>query len=143
MRTRLPDKNSFARRAGAFTLVEMLITMVTTTIVLGGALAAYLYGLKMVQFTQPKLSASDDARKAVALDSRQPTDTPVNTSATAFAMVATAPGCALQDLELESIRNTLHACKGNVSLAAKQLNISRNTIYRKLKPSAIDVTLPH
>lgn len=83
------------------------------------------------------------ARKTVALDSRQPTDTPVSTTATAFATVATAPGRALQDLELESIRNALQACKGNVSLAAKQLNISRNTIYRKLKPSAIDVTLPH
>ncbi len=63
------------------------------------------------------------ARKAVALDSRQPTDTPVSTTATAFATVATAPGRALQDLELESIRNALQACKGNVSLAAKQLNV--------------------
>lgn len=83
------------------------------------------------------------ARKAVTLNSRQSTDTPVNTAATAFATFATAPGSALQDLELESIRNALQACKGNVSMAAKQLNISRNTIYRKLKPSAIDQTLPH
>jgi type II secretory pathway pseudopilin PulG len=57
--------SSDARRA--FTLVEILITMVTTTMVLGAAMGAYMYGLKMVQFIQPKLSASDDARKAVSL----------------------------------------------------------------------------
>lgn len=55
-----------SRRRGAFTLVEVLVTMVTVLIVLGAAMATYLYGLKMVQFVQPKLTASDDARKAVA-----------------------------------------------------------------------------
>jgi len=56
-----------SRPKGAFTLVEILITMVTVTIVLSGAMAAYMYGLKMVQFIQPKLTASDDARKSVSL----------------------------------------------------------------------------
>ena len=55
-----------ARRCRAFTLVEVLVTMVTVMIVLAGAMAAYIYGLRMVQFVQPKLSASDDARKAMA-----------------------------------------------------------------------------
>lgn len=55
------------RRRGAFTLVEVLITMVTTVIVMGGTLAAYIYGLKMMQYVRPKLTASDDARKAVSL----------------------------------------------------------------------------
>ena len=63
LNTSFPRSN----RRRAFTLVEILITMVTTTIVLGGAMAAYMYGLKMVQFVQPKLNASDDARKAISL----------------------------------------------------------------------------
>lgn len=70
MKTRLhPVVSTKVRRARglrAFTLVEVLVTMVTVLIVLGGAMATYLYGIKMVQFIQPKLSASDDARKAVA-----------------------------------------------------------------------------
>jgi type II secretory pathway pseudopilin PulG len=55
------------RRPAAFTLVEVLITMVTTTIIMGGVMAAYMYGLRMVQFVQPKLTSSDEARKAVSL----------------------------------------------------------------------------
>ena len=62
-----PIISGSARARRAFTLVEILITMVTTTMVLGAAMAAYMYGLKMVQFIQPKLAASDDARKAVSL----------------------------------------------------------------------------
>ena len=63
----IPPRSSLPRCRRAFTLVEVLITMVTVVILLGGAMAAYMYGLKMVQFVQPKLTASDDARKAVAL----------------------------------------------------------------------------
>jgi transcriptional regulator of acetoin/glycerol metabolism len=39
----------------------------------------------------------------------------------------------LEQVEFTTIRRTLEACEGNVSKAAKILNISRNTIYRKLK----------
>jgi transcriptional regulator of acetoin/glycerol metabolism len=39
----------------------------------------------------------------------------------------------LEQVEMMTIRRTMSACGGNVSKAAKQLNISRNTIYRKLK----------
>ncbi len=76
----------------AFTLVEVLITMVTTVVVMGGGLAAYIYGLRMVQFVQPKLTASDDARKAVALlteDIRGAFDVKVgNRSGTTFEPIA-------------------------------------------------------
>ena len=51
----------------------------------------------------------------------------------------TAAGTAMDDLEqieLNSILRTLQACGGNVSAASKRLNISRNTIYRKLKKQA-------
>jgi sigma-54 dependent transcriptional regulator, acetoin dehydrogenase operon transcriptional activator AcoR len=43
----------------------------------------------------------------------------------------------LQQVKFESIQRALAACGGNVSLAAKQLNVSRNTIYRKLKSAAL------
>jgi transcriptional regulator of acetoin/glycerol metabolism len=50
---------------------------------------------------------------------------------------ASPPAAASQDnleqVEFMTIRRTLEACEGNVSKAAKILNISRNTIYRKLK----------
>ena len=39
---------------------------------------------------------------------------------------------SLEQVEISTIRRVLDACAGNVSLASKQLNISRNTIYRKL-----------
>lgn len=39
----------------------------------------------------------------------------------------------LEQVEITTIRRVLDACGGNVSTASKQLNISRNTIYRKLK----------
>ncbi len=42
----------------------------------------------------------------------------------------------LEQVEISTIRRVLEACGGNVSTASKQLNISRNTIYRKLKKQA-------
>ena len=56
-----------ARRRAGFTLVEMLITMVTVVMVTGAILSAYIYGLKMTQYTKPKLGASDEARLAISL----------------------------------------------------------------------------
>jgi len=39
----------------------------------------------------------------------------------------------LEQVELSAILRALEACGGNVSTASKRLNISRNTIYRKLR----------
>lgn len=39
----------------------------------------------------------------------------------------------LEELEIATIRTALDAAYGNISVAAKKLGISRNTIYRKLK----------
>jgi hypothetical protein len=47
----------------AFTLPEILITMALFMLVIGGVIAAHLYGLKLCKITQVKLGASDDARK--------------------------------------------------------------------------------
>jgi len=39
----------------------------------------------------------------------------------------------LEQAEIEMIRSVLEAAGGNISAASKQLGISRNTIYRKLR----------
>jgi PAS domain S-box-containing protein len=39
----------------------------------------------------------------------------------------------LEEMEIEKIRNVLDKNKGNISQTAKELNISRSTLYRKLK----------
>lgn len=52
---------------GGFTLVEVMVAMATTLIVIGAALAVYLYTLRMLEFTKPKLEANDQARKAMAV----------------------------------------------------------------------------
>ncbi len=39
----------------------------------------------------------------------------------------------LKELSMSAIRQTLEECRGNVSQAARQLGISRQTLYRKLK----------
>ena len=39
----------------------------------------------------------------------------------------------LEHIEHEIVKATLEALDGNVSAAARQLGISRNTLYRKLK----------
>jgi hypothetical protein len=67
MRTAAKPNPGSRRCCRAFTLLEVLITFVTAVFVLGGALGAYLYGARMTQVVQPKLMASDQARKAVAL----------------------------------------------------------------------------
>ena len=67
MRTLHASIPQASRRRAGFTLVEMLITMVTTVMVMGAVMAAYIYGLKMLQFTKPKLGASDEARQAISL----------------------------------------------------------------------------
>lgn len=51
----------------AFTLPEFLVTLAMMMLVVGAAMAAYIYGLRMVQFTKPKLGASDEARATVGL----------------------------------------------------------------------------
>ncbi len=41
-------------------------------------------------------------------------------------------------MELAAMRQALEAAGGNISVAAKRLGISRNTIYRKLRWSQRD-----
>jgi len=40
---------------------------------------------------------------------------------------------SLEQIELQAIQETIRHCNGNISAAARQLNVSRTTLYRKLK----------
>jgi len=62
-RTAHPSRLSGA----AFTLPEFLVAAALMVLVVGAAMGAYIYGLRMLQFTKPKLGASDQARTAISL----------------------------------------------------------------------------
>ncbi len=51
--------------------------------------------------------------------------------------IATANPLDLDDLTNQAIRQAMHTEAGNVSAVARQLGISRNTLYRKLKAMGI------
>ncbi|WP_421207390.1 dihydroxyacetone kinase operon transcriptional regulator DhaR [Aeromonas enteropelogenes] len=48
------------------------------------------------------------------------------------------PLLTLAELERQAILRTVHACKGQVSLMARQLGIGRTTLWRRLKTLGID-----
>ncbi|HJV61049.1 MAG TPA: sigma-54-dependent Fis family transcriptional regulator, partial [Albitalea sp.] len=102
------------------------------------------------QITEQHLSDDflDDARRAASRPtvpvtavapvaaSAAATVPPASTQVPAEAPVAPAgPGSprTLGEAEIQLIRDTLAAAGGNISVASKQLGISRNTIYRKLR----------
>jgi transcriptional regulator of acetoin/glycerol metabolism len=47
--------------------------------------------------------------------------------------VAPTTAASLQDLELAAVQAAVSAAGGNISVAARQLGVSRNTVYRKLR----------
>ena len=49
----------------AFTLAEIMVSMAILLIVIAIALSCQMYGLRMFEFVKPKLSANEDARRAV------------------------------------------------------------------------------
>jgi transcriptional regulator of acetoin/glycerol metabolism len=57
----------------------------------------------------------------------------------ASTLIAASPVVVpLEALEIQAIRHAVEAAGGNISEASKQLGISRNTIYRKLRWSSRD-----
>ncbi|MBI3146806.1 MAG: sigma 54-interacting transcriptional regulator [Pseudogulbenkiania sp.] len=52
-----------------------------------------------------------------------------------LALPAAAHGERLAEVELQLMRRVLADCNGNVSAAARRLGVSRNTLYRRLKPA--------
>ncbi|MBI5109446.1 MAG: sigma-54-dependent Fis family transcriptional regulator [Rhodocyclales bacterium] len=59
---------------------------------------------------------------------------PAPTSASPAAAVAAPPTTNLDDLTMQAIHDALGRAHGNVSAAARELGISRSTLYRKLQP---------
>jgi transcriptional regulator of acetoin/glycerol metabolism len=68
---------------------------------------------------------------------------PLRAAATATAAVSRAPtpepaaepvAGKLQDVALQAMRDAVRRHDGNISAAARELGVSRNTLYRKLKP---------
>lgn len=53
------------RSAGAFTLPELLIAVTVFMLLIGGIIAAHLYGLSMFKITETKLNATEATRQAV------------------------------------------------------------------------------
>jgi transcriptional regulator of acetoin/glycerol metabolism len=49
---------------------------------------------------------------------------------------------SLEQIELQAIQETIRHCNGNISAAARQLNVSRTTLYRKLKNSSFATPEP-
>jgi transcriptional regulator of acetoin/glycerol metabolism len=51
----------------------------------------------------------------------------------AWSVEPTATPRSLEEMGIDAIRHAVAAAGGNISEASKQLGISRNTIYRKLR----------
>src|SRR4051812_28404345 len=87
----------------AFTLPELMITVVIFIILLGGMVTTNMFGLRMFQIEQAKLSASDGARKIVngllneirSCDSFQIGTVSTNGTFTALSLGAAQAGPAL------------------------------------------------
>ena len=56
-----------ANQQAAFTLPEMLIAVVLFLLVVGGVIGANLFGLRMFQIVENKLTATSAARKAIGI----------------------------------------------------------------------------
>ncbi len=54
------------RRQNAFTLPEVMVTVVTSIIVVGGVMFSHITGLKMYELVKAKMGASDDTRDAIS-----------------------------------------------------------------------------
>jgi type II secretory pathway pseudopilin PulG len=58
-------RGAAAAPAAAFTLPELLIAITLFLLLVGGIVAANLFGLRMYQITENKLDSTDKARKAI------------------------------------------------------------------------------
>ena len=68
---------------------------------------------------------------ATAVTTTTPTATPAAKPLPHPPLTRTAEATTLEDVALETMAQTLRSSHGNVSVAAKLLGVSRNTIYRK------------
>jgi sigma-54 dependent transcriptional regulator, acetoin dehydrogenase operon transcriptional activator AcoR len=89
--------------------------------------------LPIADFDRTRLPAATPVAPARA--ALRSADAPADAATAGVSPEGTAPAAqhTLQQAEIEMIRATLEAAGGNISAASKQLGISRNTIYRKLR----------
>jgi transcriptional regulator of acetoin/glycerol metabolism len=79
-------------------------------------------------------ASSGSAAAAPAMDSRQPDRATLSTA-------ATTPASTLRDNDRKLIEQTVRACGGNVSKAARALGVSRGLFYRHLRaPASTDLS---
>ncbi len=72
---------------------------------------------------------------AMAVPPARATVTAVSSAPTpASALVPESSAGKLQDVALQAMRDAVRRHDGNISAAARELGVSRNTLYRKLKP---------
>ncbi len=62
-----------------------------------------------------------------------PAVAPAREPVAAQAVMSSMYADSLEQIELQAIQETIRHCNGNISAAARQLNVSRTTLYRKLK----------
>jgi prepilin-type N-terminal cleavage/methylation domain-containing protein len=55
-----------AQDQGAFTLPELMVATVVTSLLLSGLITTFVFGLRLFEFVKPKLAASDNARSLIA-----------------------------------------------------------------------------
>ncbi|MBX3622111.1 MAG: hypothetical protein KF891_19255 [Rhizobacter sp.] len=67
-----------------------------------------------------------------------PAATPAATPPALAPLAPPMAGTTLQAQEMAAIRQAVEAAGGNISRAARQLGVARNTIYRKLRAAAAD-----
>ena len=71
-----------------------------------------------------------------------PVAAPAREAVAAQAVMSSMYADSLEQIELQAIQETIRHCNGNISAAARQLNVSRTTLYRKLKHSSFATVDP-
>jgi transcriptional regulator of acetoin/glycerol metabolism len=71
-----------------------------------------------------------------------PAAAPAREPVAAQAVMSAMYADSLEQIELQAIQETIRHCNGNISAAARQLNVSRTTLYRKLKQSPFATPTP-
>jgi sigma-54 dependent transcriptional regulator, acetoin dehydrogenase operon transcriptional activator AcoR len=98
------------------------------------ALAMMNAGEKLGRRHLPEDFLEELTPTAAAAPARQPV--------AAQAIMSSMYSDSLEQIELQAIQETIRHCNGNISAAARQLNVSRTTLYRKLKNSSFTTPKP-
>jgi transcriptional regulator of acetoin/glycerol metabolism len=93
----------------------------------------------LVAGSPPPATLSTRASASCAIAAPEPEASTAVVTPEAPAVESTA---RLRESDLDIIRKTLQACRGNVSDAARRLGVSRGLIYRRLRESAISPSPP-